>query len=226
VCREINEVGRFELQCGLPSVTLDGSKDDWEDLSNRLDKLLSFGDINKHPYLHAWHGLLKPIITHFADAFDAFKDPASPRAQEIIDFFQHICSIVAMGSGARYLSGWLAFFCAFSTTGEWQLHSTAAGKHPDFGIPHFANSRILGKECGNVEWMPAINKNQIPQGYGEVEIQLEDNGTVFETTIVAGMVGYRCVGEKLDTIMPVTGWWYYIRNSEGEIAMLSAPSFW
>jgi hypothetical protein len=223
---ETNSPCRFELYCGLPSVTLDGTKEDWEDLSQRLDKLLTFGDTKKHPYLHAWHGLLKPIITHFVDAFDAFAEPAasSPRAQEIVDFFQHICSIVGMGSGPRYLSGWLAFFCAFSKTGLWQLHPIDAGNPDGFGTSP-AESVILGKERGHVEWSPMINSNQIPPGYAEVDVHLIDNGAEFETTMVAGVAGYRFAGEKRDTVMPVTGWWYYIRNSEEEIKKLSARSF-
>jgi hypothetical protein len=90
---EVNTSHRFVTCCGLPSITLDGTKEDWEGHSERLDKLLTFGYINTHPHLHAWQGLLKSIITHFVDAFDAFSEPASPRAQEIIDFFR--CGISA-----------------------------------------------------------------------------------------------------------------------------------
>jgi hypothetical protein len=225
-CLEINLTFRFQLSCGLPSVTLDGTKEDWEDLSRRLDKLLTFGDINEHPHLHAWYGLLKPIIKHFVDAFDVCNiEPAPPRAQEIVDFFQHICSIVGGGSGPQYISGWLAFFCAFSNMGNWQLHPI--GTEDDMaesGISP-AESVILGKERGPVEWSPMINKDRIPPGYGEVSLQLESNGAVFVTTMVAGMVGYRFAGDRRDTVVPITGWWYYLKKSQEELAVTPRVSF-
>jgi hypothetical protein len=96
------------------------------------------------------------------------------------------------------------------------MHPISAGNQPGHGMSP-AESVILGRERGHVEWVPQIDENNMPPGYGEVDIRLDDNGTIFETTMVAGMAGYRVTGKKRDPITPVTGWWYYTRNLEEEI---------
>ena len=56
---------KMSLLCGIPSVTLEGEKSDWELLLARADKLDSFGEEPK-----AWAVLLRPILTRFVRAFD------------------------------------------------------------------------------------------------------------------------------------------------------------
>ncbi|KAF8539758.1 hypothetical protein BDD12DRAFT_923551 [Trichophaea hybrida] len=110
------------LCCGVPSVTLQGTKDDWVALRSRLSKLLDFGPKSVHPDLHAWHDLLVPTLTFFVNVFDAFspKAPSPKRAEEIRDFFSRICDVRA-GSGFTYICGWLAFFTLFGGDGKSML---------------------------------------------------------------------------------------------------------
>ena len=103
---------RFMLVCGLPSVTLTGTVEDWMALRARLEKLRGFGTPEQRPRLHDWADLLTPIMSHFVDAFSAFPTPGavSTRGQEIREFFQCICHFEGGGSGPTYISGWLAYF--------------------------------------------------------------------------------------------------------------------
>ena len=48
------------LACGLPSVTLQGERADWQKLLNRLEKLPSLGKEAKK-----WHSLLAPVFQRF-----------------------------------------------------------------------------------------------------------------------------------------------------------------
>ncbi|THU79761.1 hypothetical protein K435DRAFT_875089 [Dendrothele bispora CBS 962.96] len=48
----------FEMTCGIPKVTLEGEKADWEDLLARIERLKEFGE---EPTL--WYNLLRPILT-------------------------------------------------------------------------------------------------------------------------------------------------------------------
>jgi len=56
---------RMTLCCGIPSVTLEGEKSDWESLLARIDKLSTFG---AEP--STWASLLRPILSRFVGAFE------------------------------------------------------------------------------------------------------------------------------------------------------------
>ena len=68
---------KIRLLCGIPSVTLEGEKSDWERLLARLDKFDSFGEEPK-----AWAAMLRPILTRFVRAFEGEPD---------IDFWSRVC---------------------------------------------------------------------------------------------------------------------------------------
>ena len=82
------------MECGLPSVTLLGTKGDWQKMLSRLERLKTFGE---EPTL--WYGLLKPVFTKFVETFD------NPGSEKIKDFWQKIAHYSGGGSGPSYLSG-------------------------------------------------------------------------------------------------------------------------
>jgi hypothetical protein len=90
--------------CGIPSLTLLGEKSDYESLVARLDKLATFG---REP--HTFTRLLRPILTHFANAFDA---------PPVMDFWSKICHYNS-GSGGSYIGGWISAFSAWDSKGKW-----------------------------------------------------------------------------------------------------------
>jgi hypothetical protein len=87
------------LHCGLPSVTLQGQKQDWEKMLSRLERLKSFGEGPK-----MWYELLKPVFMKFVETFDA------PESATIQDFWQKIVHRSGGGSGPTYLSGKLLLY--------------------------------------------------------------------------------------------------------------------
>jgi hypothetical protein len=83
------------MVCGLPSVTLLGTKGDWQKMLSRLERLKTFGE---EPTL--WYGLLKPAFTKFVETFD------DPESVQIKDFWQKIAHYSGGGMRApSYLSG-------------------------------------------------------------------------------------------------------------------------
>src|SRR2546423_2853364 len=94
----------LEMMCGIPQVTLDGTKEDWLDILSRLNKLDSWDDKTRH-----WKRLLQPIITKFTQAFDGEKDT---------DFWSHIIHYSSYGSGSTSLSGWVTALTGFNS--DWQ----------------------------------------------------------------------------------------------------------
>lgn len=90
--------------CGIPSVTLEGTVGDWENILNRLEKLKDYKGLDK------WYDMLKPILEEFVAAKNN-----SPN----IDFWTRICD-VHMGSDTPDISGWIIAFAIFDEEGNWK----------------------------------------------------------------------------------------------------------
>ena len=65
--------------CGIPSVTLQGERADWQMMLQRLEKIPKLGE-----EAGQFHSLLKPVLTRFVRTFD---EPESP---EVVDFWTKI----------------------------------------------------------------------------------------------------------------------------------------
>ncbi|KAG6361716.1 hypothetical protein INS49_009944 [Diaporthe citri] len=100
--------------CGLPSVTLLGCVEDWENILSRLDKLDLFGDEPKR-----FAAMLRPILRRMVRSF------SDPSSTETLDFWNTIVHRNRLGSGTDYLSGWLTAFCFWDEKGK-----AKAARHP------------------------------------------------------------------------------------------------
>ena len=224
---------RFELMCGIPSVTLEGEKSDWESLLTRLDKLDSFGEEPK-----AWAAMLRPILTRFVGAFDGKPD---------IDFWTRVCHYHSNGSGPTYLSGWITAFCVWSSKGKWQGPPITEPSEPSetvrldeetsaptslsdrikgfwsnrvpFMSKRFKTIRLLDGEMGPVLVLdkvsyPVINSNDVPVGFCEVDVKLDDNGEMLSCMMVSGHLATSVEGGKKDRIRPLPSWFMFVKGEE------------
>ncbi|KII90179.1 hypothetical protein PLICRDRAFT_40374 [Plicaturopsis crispa FD-325 SS-3] len=96
------------LWCGIPRVTLEGGKRDWEEILRRAEKLKEYGHLTV-----AWYHLLRLVLSRFANCFDR------PNATESHIFWHNVAHSSAEGSGSTYMSGWITAFCAFDSDGRW-----------------------------------------------------------------------------------------------------------
>ncbi|KAJ7612393.1 hypothetical protein DFH06DRAFT_1371532 [Mycena polygramma] len=94
--------------CGIPRVTLEGKRSDWEKILQRLEKLKEYG-----VETIAWYHLLVPVISRFVKAFD------DQNGKSNIDFWQNVAHFEPGGSGPSYYSGWITAFCVFDDKGKW-----------------------------------------------------------------------------------------------------------
>ncbi|KAH7926767.1 hypothetical protein BV22DRAFT_1194100 [Leucogyrophana mollusca] len=219
---------KFVLRCGIPRVTLEGEKRDWESILSRLDRLKTYGIQTL-----AWYHLLHPIISQFVTSFDR---PDSP---ENIDFWNKVAHFEGGGSGPTWLSGWITAFCVFNEQGQWQgnrLNEDRVRDHEPKKLLRPADPLLLTPaQFASVYTIrernphlvldgfpyPMIDSADIPCGYAHLNVKLDDNGELFDTVLVAGTVGSQiCSGEKSelfpngnrDTVRPVTAWWYFIER--------------
>jgi len=97
----------FGLSCGIPHVTLDGAREDWEVVLQSIEKLKEFGF-----KATAWYHLLRPVLVRFVNAFD------DPDGKENIDFWGRGAHLHSGVSGPAYLMGWATAFCVFDANGK------------------------------------------------------------------------------------------------------------
>ena len=213
------------LLCGIPSVTLQGEKSDWENILSRIQKLPSFGEEAEN-----WTALLRPVVTRFVNAFD---DPVSLANK---GFWQNIAHRSGGGSGPTYLSGWLTAFCFWGNKGinlyqgmKKPPKCTDPAVSDDKGINVF---RRGGRSHRNTYHLilddqpyHTIDMSQIPPGFAGVPVTVDDNGYVYMARMVAGSVAIRATkseewkesgGEGEDTLAPEVGWWMFKVKDDGK----------
>lgn len=177
--------------CGLPAVTLLGERGDWEKLLVRIEKLTEYGEETTQ-----WRNLLKAVLTGFVETFN------NPDSKETKDFWMRISQREFGGSGPSYISGWITAFCFFSSEGV-SLYKNKGGVK-------------LGETTFH-----RVETGDIPTGYADVPVLLDDNGIKTKAVMVAGLVGIRVTGNH-DTVQPQPAWWISKDASEQDSSTRSS----
>ncbi|PPQ92753.1 hypothetical protein CVT25_003862 [Psilocybe cyanescens] len=175
--------------CGLPSVTLEGEKSDWEKLYTRLDLLETFGEEPKN-----WVKLLRPVLKRFAQAFDGEPD---------IDFWNKVSHHYSLGSGTQWLSGWITAFCVWDSEGNWQAKSE---RDPvmSFGEKKYHPCLVVD----DVRY-PIIDSADVPMGFCQVDVKVIDNEGETDCVMVSGHMSNLVEGKYKDTLRPLPSWFMY-----------------
>ncbi|MFN7730397.1 MAG: DUF4419 domain-containing protein [Pirellula sp.] len=81
----------FVTICGIPSITLEGTVEDWQSIARRAEALAKYD-------LDWWISPLLPILRQFANA---------AMGQVDTEFWQSIYQKPKVGSGREYITGWI-----------------------------------------------------------------------------------------------------------------------
>ncbi|KAJ7062703.1 hypothetical protein C8F01DRAFT_1023758 [Mycena amicta] len=206
------------LMCGIPRVTLEGEKADWEQLLQRAEKLKEYT-----VETIAWYHLLVPVLSRFVKAFD------EPDADSNIDFWQKVAHFRRGGSSPSTYTGWISAFCAFNDRGQWsgpRLKKNVDSITPpsslspkDFWVT-YAEYPNHGDLVLDDTRYTSVEASNVPPCYAEVDVLLVDmkTGKQTETTMTAGVIGMEVIssgdlelsekGEN-DVVKPVAGWWLF-----------------
>ncbi|CAK9050516.1 unnamed protein product [Durusdinium trenchii] len=166
------------LMCGIPKVTLLGKVEDWLQLRAKIDRLPEFDLEDK--LMTKWHAMLAPVLDRLI---------SSASGKNELDFWDRVCHHKGGGSGPSYLSGWITVFAAFSNKGEWRGDDRA---------------RTFGAEAASQAW-PDIETGRVPVGAVSVPVLVDDNGTQYDTQMVAGQFGHDLCKDG-SVIRPRTDW--------------------
>lgn len=143
-------------ECGIPSVTLKGTLEDWAALRK---KVVQMGEMygTAQPQIGSWTNILLPIMDQFIASYNGNVDEA---------FWQSCAVYKSYGSGPSFISGWACAFSPFEK-GNWRLKSPAdILKTGNYG--EIDNSKI--QTSATVE----------------VEVKINDNGYEYDTMMYAG----------------------------------------
>ena len=191
---------RATFSCGIPSVTLMGTRADWVSLLHRVEMLHHF-DIgltglrkqasdfrrgrasNQHDIMAQWQHRLEAVLKRFIAMFDG---------EENEEFWSHIFTVKRYGSGSqRFLSGWVTAFATYE---------------PGFSCGSYELDRVQFG-CLNVE--------NLPVDVVEVPIQINDHGYEVMGLLVAGVLGARKIDST--TIGLERAWWMFENKTAGWI---------
>ena len=59
---------------------------------------------------------------------------------------------------------------------------------------------------------PVIESGDVPVGFCEVDVKLDDNGEIFPCMMVSGHLAYSVEGEKKHTIRPCPSWFMFVKE--------------
>jgi len=154
------------ISCGMPSITLEGTRADWVRLHAKLEKLANFG---KEPAEYA--ARLRPVLSRFVRTFD---DPRDPEIRhfwtQIVNMQRTSPSHVCGAQPANYASGWITAFQYWDAKG-----------HPL--VP-----RGNGELTLDGVRFPVHDLSKVPDAHASVPMKVViDGGKTYNSTLVAGM---------------------------------------
>ncbi|KAI0642717.1 hypothetical protein C8Q79DRAFT_916812 [Trametes meyenii] len=138
---------RMDITCGIPTVTLEGNKSDWERILKRLDRLYELGD---EPSV--WAEMLRPILRRFVSALDGERD---------LEFWKHIVYRDQSMCGQDDLSGWLTAFCVWKHDGTWNA-GPLPERIPSAPSPARHPANACGRRRGYEEFKGRYTLDGIP----------------------------------------------------------------
>ncbi|MGY0234260.1 DUF4419 domain-containing protein [Longispora urticae] len=168
--------------CGIPSITLTGTVEDWRRIRQRVDALDRFG-------LSTWQDSLAPILDQFVRAAGGGVDTG---------FWQRIYNPVDAYGGDR-ITGWAARFYPY-------LLSGGSVEHPnpllDLPLDQPRDLTVAGQSYAG----PGIGSTAVPATLSRATVTIQDSttGVTHVVALHAGLVG---VAQDADGgLRPVAGW--------------------
>ncbi|KKP01266.1 hypothetical protein THAR02_06624 [Trichoderma harzianum] len=181
------------------SVTLLGTRDDWEEIERRVDKLDQYGKECEN-----WACLLQPIIGLMIKAFDK---PDSPEVKQFWLDTAWETGPLRMSGDSYKLAGWITAFAYFKDDGS-------VAEHYDIG----------GKLWLGQVWYRIIHPDDISSSLVLVPITITDSeaGVQRFCTAVAGTIGMSMSdggeSQPRSKSQPFPAWWI-VQEFEEQIAV-------
>jgi Domain of unknown function (DUF4419) len=182
--------------------------------------------------------MLRVVLTRFVNSFDIFGENSSNSKEdkkEMIEFWNKMACYYGGGSGPTYLSGWITVFCPWDNEGKWMDSTCAPGTSPPppppppssspmMPIPmrNFSNPVSLRKGGISLildgQMFPIIESKKVPSGFVEVDVIVNEAGTIYDTMMVAGQLGGKVLldEDNEERLGVATGWIIFEKEKKNE----------
>jgi hypothetical protein len=176
---------RVMTRCGIPTITLEGTRDDWEVLAERARHFREFG-------LGRWLDVLSPILDQFVRASQGDVDAA---------FWGSLYKFNSVSGGA-VINGWITAFFPYekdARSGRATVPSAVLR-----GDDEAAAQMLypLEKHCRET---PGFSADSFPSGLSKAPFRWDYLGRSFDMEFLGGFVGVAQDEETL-TLRPEIGW--------------------
>lgn len=178
--------------CGIPYITLRGTREDWEAINNRLDKIDELG-------LTLWAQELRSVVDQFIQVYDGNID---------LDFWQDIYKDHDEYGGS-YVSGWfIKLFPYLERTGEIEPANDPDGVYYSRAPKIYVANPFLK---GDQYLVSRLTVNDFPSGIAEITVHWDNYGKKREMKVHAGFFGMKQYDDL--SLEPAIAW--AVRDKEG-----------
>lgn len=172
--------------CGIPSYTIKGTANDWSKIEKAVAELDGFE-------LEWWTKYLIPVIKEFKAAASG-----TPNISFWKDFYKNSDD----GSGNELITGHILQLFPYKKAGKEYKMSEMIGRLP--GDDSY--SRIVYPDGREEMYKPVFTTGNVPKGYGQTALELEQNGRVYDMKLMSGFIG--CVEDpNTKGLTPVIASW-------------------
>jgi Domain of unknown function (DUF4419) len=170
--------------CGIPAITLEGTPEDWSNLTKRAQGFREFG-------LGHWIDVLSPILDQFARASNGDVDQR---------FWQSVYKFIST-SGGGVVNGWIAAFFPYrqDRQGGRAIHPTMV-----LHVNEHEDRMIYPGDARGWE-SPLFSASSFPGGLSKAPFRWHNLDQSFDMEFLAGFVGVAQDEETL-TLRPEIGW--------------------
>jgi hypothetical protein len=166
-------------RCGIPHITLTGTKEDWQQLKEKA-RALAFANCSE------WVASLVLVLQHFVDAFEDQVD---------LPFWNGFFKL-NNGSGGPYVNGWINVFFPHLLSNP-DLGAVRNSKHTRPN-PYAVYPTVVKSHGGGG------NIGQYPKGFSRVPFIWEHLVSIIPMEFLSGFLGARPIGTQ--AVQPVIGW--------------------
>ncbi len=178
----------MSFMCGIPSLCLLGTEEDWSDILTRIQPLSEgkYGNEARH-----WGQTLVIVLSKFVAAF---QNPGGDQP-----FWE---SIVRFSKEENLIGGWITAFARWGPPSDNGYEVPLDLPVDDVkGAPHFISGGLK---------FPVVLPSRIPSSLGTIDLHLVEDGRDITARLVAGHLGKTWLGVKSDTLQPCSAWLLYI----------------